>query len=531
MSARARREHERHALERERTPDVEPADRLSPADRYLELFEAVQTTGVFEDSKTFVDCAPRWAPEHILGRYRRLVREPDFDLVRFVRGHFIEPDRPASGVRADPGDSLRAHISRLWDELTRHPRSHPRAGSLLPLPEAYVVPGGRFRELYYWDSYFTMLGLAADGRIEPIRTMTDDFAYLIDRYGHVPNANRSYYLSRSQPPAFVFMVLLCEAVGAADPVSYLPQLEREHAWWTDGADGLAPGEALRHCVRLPDGALLNRFWDDRDTPREESYREDVVTASRSDRPPAEVYRELRAGAASGWDFGSRWCGVPGDLATIRTTSIVPVDLNAFLYALERTIARLRLRAGDEAGAAEFEGLADERRRAVDAWLWNEAAGAYLDHDLVEGAPRASLNAACAVPLWVGLASDEQARRTADAVERRLLRPGGLGTSEHETGEQWDEPNGWAPLHWMAIRGFRRHGLGLAEVLRERWLQSVQTVFEREGKLVEKYAMHLEPERTTGGGGGEYPLQDGFGWTNGVTAALLEWGGDGPRPPG
>ena len=175
--------------------------------------------------------------------------------------------------------------------------------SLVPLPHRYVVPVGRFREIYYWDSYFTMLGLEQSGRHDLVVDMVQNFAWLIDTFGHVPNGNRSYYLSRSQPPFFAAMVeLLAERDGERVYATYLPQLAREYAFWMDGVARLAPGSAYRRVVRLKDGTILNRYWDDRETPREESYREDIETARTSTRPAHEVYRNLRAAAESGWDF-------------------------------------------------------------------------------------------------------------------------------------------------------------------------------------------------------------------------------------
>src|SRR5690606_37278312 len=131
--------------------------------------------------------------------------------------------------------------------------------------------GGRFSELYYWDSYFTMLGLHGSNGAYLVRTMADNFAYLIDTYGHVPNGTRNYYLSRSQPPVFSLMVDLFEAEGVRKALDYLPQLRKEYTFWMDGEQELRPGEAHRRCVRMADGEMLNRYWDDRDGPREESY--------------------------------------------------------------------------------------------------------------------------------------------------------------------------------------------------------------------------------------------------------------------
>ena len=500
-----------------------PADTLTPADRYHELFVDVQLSRVFEDGKTFVDCSPRIDPKAILDAYRASRQQPDFDLAAFVHEHFEVPQPEAEAYISDPTRSLAEHIDQLWDVLTRKPKEHPRRSSLLPLPHRYVVPGGRFAELYYWDSYFTMLGLAASGRNDLLKAMTDNFAWLIDTYGHVPNANRTYYLSRSQPPMFVFMVDLCEQYGVSRAEHYLPQLRKEHAYWMEGAEELRPGEQHRHVVRTADGGLLNRYWDDRDTPREESYREDVTTGRESERNSHQVYRDLRAAAASGWDFSSRWCVANGGLCTTRTTAILPVDLNAFLYRLEEAIAELSAKAGDDISAQSFSEQAAQRRDAMHRLMWNEQAGAFFDYDWQQDTIRENLTAATVAPLFCGLASLEQATRVATAVSERLMTEGGLSTTEVESGEQWDRPNGWAPLQWLAVAGLRRYRHDeLAADIAQRWIETVVELYKRQHKLVEKYRLRGQCRGTPGGGrGGEYPLQDGFGWTNGVTRRLLQ----------
>jgi alpha,alpha-trehalase len=502
------------------THAVSDADTLTPADRYQELFVAVQTHRVFPDSKTFVDCAPKQHPEQILEAYRARKGEPDFDLKAFVLEHFVPYEMEPTEFVANPDDSLSEHIDRLWPVLTRQPRQHPKFSSLLPLPHDYVVPGGRFTELYYWDSYFTMLGLDESGHCELLRAMADNFAFLIDTYGHVPNGNRSYYLSRSQPPVFALMTDLFEEHGVHRASDYLPQLRKEHAFWTDGADQLRPGESHRRCVCLEDGSVLNRYWDERDTPREESYIEDVETARSSSRPAHEVYRDLRAGAESGWDFSSRWLADPQRLSSIRTTQIIPVDLNSFLYKLERQIERLSEAKGRSGCAEEFRQRAETRLAAIDRYLWNEQQGAYFDYDWCLSQQRENLTAATLTPLFVKLASAERAAKVADVVRERLLAPGGLSTTEVSgSGEQWDRPNGWAPLQWMGIRGLQNYGHdALALQIEERWLSIVSHLFEQESKLVEKYVLRPCVEHATGG---EYPLQDGFGWTNGVTRKLMQ----------
>jgi len=518
-------------------------DTLTPADRYEELFVAVQTGHVFADSKTFVDCAPRMEPAAILAAYRAQSAKPGFDLAAFVHAHFDVIEQAPSDYVSVPGQPIGAHIVDLWPVLTRHPQAHPPHSSLLQLPHAYVVPGGRFRELYYWDSYFTLLGLDGDdndGHAQLMRDMLENFAYLIDTYGHVPNGNRVYYLSRSQPPVFALMVELAQQRGVAQAVEFLPQLRKEHAFWMKGSDGLAEGQCARRVVRMADGALLNRYWDERDTPREESWLEDMTTAQSCQRDPAGLFRDIRAACESGWDFSTRWLRSPppprsgqrrrphvraatcASLASICTTEILPVDLNAFLYKLEAIIAALSENAGDAAAHRAFAERAEARKAAIGRYFWDPGRNAYFDYDWRLDERRDCLTAASVVPLFVGAAEPVHGQAMGDTVSRKLLAHGGLSTTECGSDQQWDRPNGWASLQWMAVQGLAAYGHeDLSRTIARRWLATVAALYEREGKLVEKYALRtVEHEDTEGGHGGEYPLQDGFGWTNGVTAALL-----------
>ena len=503
-----------------------PPDTRTPADRYAELFVDVQRQSIFSDSKTFVDCAPRHDPEEIVSDYRVRRHRPGFDLAVFVRSAFTLPRLAHDSFVSVPGQDILQHIEALWPHLCREPEQHPPRGSLLQLPQRYIVPGGRFAELYYWDSFFTMLGLPG-GSGSVVEDMTENFAYLIDTYGHIPNGTRTYYLSRSHPPVFALMTRLCQERGGHPAADYLPQLLREHAFWMDGEDGLQPGEAHRRAVRLPTGECLNRYWDERCTPREESWREDVATAARSRRPPEEVYRHLRAAAESGWDFSSRWLAedeagqVSMDLATICTTDLLPVDLNALLHFLELHIADLAEKQGDADMARAFRRRAGDRVAAMARLHWDADQGCYVDYDWRAQRRRRALTAAALMPLYCGLAGAGEARGVAQAVRTRMLSPGGMATTEFTSGEQWDRPNGWAPLQWIAVEGFARCGeTALSEEIRGSWMRTVQQVYANEGKLLEKYALRTGTG-PTGGGGGEYPLQDGFGWTNGVLACWLQ----------
>lgn len=502
------------------TPRAAPHRAVPPPPDVLfgDLFTAVQRAQLFADQKVFVDAVPRFAPERIRAEYAAQRDQPGFDLRAFVVARFTLPAE--TGVTPPDNLSLVDHINWLWPELTRAPSSAPAYGSLIPLYEPYVVPGGRFREIYYWDSYFTMLGLAVAQRDDLVLDMVENFADEIDRFGHVPNGNRTYYLSRSQPPFFSHMVeLAARLAGTQVYATYLPQLRREHAFWMAGLARAAPGGASERVVVLPDGSLLNRYWDALATPRPESFISDVRTAASAEgRAASDVYRDLRAAAESGWDFSSRWLGDGRTLATIRTTAIVPVDLNSLLYHLEASIAEACRLTRDLACVREFGRQARERAAAIERHLWSETRGHYVDYDVVRGQARGGLSAATLYPLFVGVASRAHAQRTAERVRADLLEAGGLSTSTQTTGEQWDAPNGWAPLQWIAVCGLERYGEGaLARDVGTRFLASVRAVYAAQGKLVEKY----DVEATATGGGGEYPLQDGFGWTNGVTLALLQ----------
>jgi alpha,alpha-trehalase len=494
-----------------------------PSRALAQLFHDVQMSGIFPDSKTFVDARPRLSPTEIVARYAAARGAPGFSLRAFVEQHFDLPRAVGEGFRSDTARSMEEHIRALWPVLTRTADRPDAHSSLIPLPGPYVVPGGRFREIYYWDSYFTMLGLVESGRVDLLKNMLDNFAHLIRTVGHIPNGNRTYYLSRSQPPYFAAMVgLYATATDTTRALGYLDALEAEHAFWMEGGGRLAPGEAHRRVVRLRDGSVLNRYWDDRPDPRPESHKPDYelgVTLPEAQR--TTFYRNARAAAESGWDFSSRWMRNPSDLRTLETTELIPVDLNSLLYHAERTIAALRgfrRQPGDVDVAVRYTKAANERRRVLLAHAYDPERGFFYDvrwrtNERVTDRP----TLAAAAPLYFGLATPEQARAVAARLERDFLKPGGFVTTTIASGQQWDAPNGWPPLQWLSIQGVRRYGRGdLADRARDRWLALNRRTYRVTGKMTEKYDV-VDMSRQAGGG--EYPNQDGFGWSNGVALAL------------
>ncbi len=481
------------------------------------LFEDVQMQRIFPDGKTFVDCTPKISPQEINNLYLAEKDQPDFDLKSFVLYHFEVPKLVAVNYQSNTKLSVEENIEQLWPVLSRKP--DPKAGTLITLPSSYIVPGGRFGEIYYWDSYFTMLGLKESGKFEMIENMVKNFSYLIDTVGYIPNGNRTYFLGRSQPPFYSLMVrLLAEVKGKTVLKEYLPQLIKEYNFWMNGAGELNEKNHAQHrVVKMHDGEKMNRYWDEHDTPRPESYREDVELTHQSYQPPSALYRHLRAAAESGWDFSCRWFKDEKDFGSIHTTEIIPVDLNCLLYHLEETISSAYQLSNEKELEIKFNKLATDRRAAINKYCWNTEQGFYFDYDFVQQQQKKVWTLAGAVPLFFNVADRENVSVVAKNIEHSFLKAGGVVTSLYATEQQWDAPNGWAPLQWMTISGLEKYGFNeLAKEIAKRWIKLNTDVFRRTGKLMEKYNVidtHLEA------GGGEYEGQDGFGWTNGVFLAL------------
>ena len=491
-----------------------------PSQELGELFHDVQMSNIFVDGKTFVDYIPKCSPESIRKIYNQQKNQSDFNLEEFIAEYFNTYPKPDEKIIDHKNISMEDYLNLQWDNLTRYPDT-TYLGSFLPIPNPYVVPGGRFREVYYWDSYFTMLGLAQSGKIELVKNMVDNFAYLIDTYGHIPNGNRTYYLSRSQPPYFSLMVgLLSEYLTEDEALKYLSVLEKEYEFWMDGVDKLNNETlAYRRVVKV-DSLVLNRYWDDLPEPRPEAYKPDYELAMDLPSKDKEVmYTNLKATAESGWDFSSRWFEDKKELKTIRTTELIPVDLNCLLYNLEQTIADLCELEGDMQKWTHYTSRAQSRKKSINQYFWNAETGYYADYDIVNQKVMDMLTAASATPLFVGIADSKKATQTMNSIFDNLVFDGGLVTTLNDTGQQWDYPNGWAPLQWIAIKGFLNYGeRDMALKIARNWLELNRKVYRNTGKMMEKYNV---VDTTLFAGGGEYALQDGFGWTNGVDLQLLD----------
>jgi alpha,alpha-trehalase len=491
-------------------PAILPPDQL-----FGPLFHDVQMNHVFDDSITFADCFPKRAPEEILSLYEIEKHKKDFDLKSFVDEYFEIPSPIKTEYESDQQLPVTEHINKVWPLLTRKSQENC---SMLPVPKPYVVPGARFRGLYYWDSYFTMLGLQCAGEHELIRDMVENFAHLIDTYGHIPNANRSYYLTRSQPPFFALMIRILAEIDGQDVLTkYLPHMQKEYNYWMDGYFRLSEKETcFRRVLLLPDGSILNRYWDDLPAPRPESYVEDVEMAHNcapEGVEPGTLYRHIRAACESGWDFTCRWFREETKMETIHTTDIVPVDLNCLLYDLEVTLSDAYEHSSFSEPSAYFKQKAEKRKKALVANLWNDDRTFFMDYDTVFNKSTKIMSLAGVFPLFFNIATKEQAQQVHTHIKESFLKKGGVVASLHNSGQQWDYPNGWAPMQYMTYVALRNYGFNdTAEDLKNRWLALNDKVFEETGKMMEKYNV---VDTDSEAGGGEYPNQDGFGWTNGI----------------
>lgn len=486
----------------------------TPDELYGDLFKDVQLKRIFEDNKTFVDCIPKRKPEDIVADFADLKDKSNEAIKKFVEDNFIVPPMATPHYHTDIKDNVVEHIEELWQMLKRSADKPVEGSSLIALPHPYIVPGGRFREIYYWDSYFTMLGLAESGLWDVIENMIDNFAYLITTYGYIPNGNRTYFLSRSQPPYFSCMVeLLATNKGDDVYIKYLPALQKEYDYWMDKT------HTTKHVVVLSDGTILNRYYDQTNTPRPEAYVQEHELHEEHKGDASLLFRNLRAACESGWDFSGRWFTDGKTFKEINTINILPVDLNCLLYHLEFSIAKAANINNDQALQTSFEEKSTKRKNAIEKYFYNENDGWYYDFIIDTNELSKQKTIAGITPFFFNIPSKEKIEKAAAIIKEDFMQAGGVVTTLINTKQQWDWPNGWAPLQWIAIKGLDNYNeKELAAEVAHRWATLNVRVYRNTGKLMEKYNV-IDAHLTAGGG--EYPSQDGFGWTNGVLLKIIK----------
>ena len=496
-----------------------PVEAVNPYE--TQLFKDVQLAAIYKDSKTFVDLVPKASFTDLEAKYLQERGMPGFDLKKFVDQNFEDRSMKSLEFKTDTTKTMYEHIEGMWDKLTRGPDSVIPHSSRIALPNQYVVPGGRFQEIYYWDSYFTIEGLLAAGRSDLAKSMIDNFAHLINTKGFIPNGTRDYFLTRSQPPFFGMMVGALDRKDKNMLLYYLPELEKEYQFFMQHDSIVRPYDADQHVVKMIGDGVLNRYWDHGNSPRPEAYKEDVHLANSysNNDEKQRLYKDLRSGAESGWDFSSRWYLKPNDFSSTGTTSIIPVDLNCLLFGSEQLLSRAYLLKGDRETSSRYQAIANKRRGLINDYLWSEEKGFYMDFDFKRAEHTPHLTLAAAYPLFFGVAPRDRAEKVKNILMDMFLKDGGLVTTLEHSGQQWDAPNGWAPLQWISVNGLLsyRHDKEAREIM-NRWLSLNERVFKNTGKMMEKYNVE---DLTLLSGGGEYETQDGFGWTNGVALGFHE----------
>jgi alpha,alpha-trehalase len=402
---------------------------------------------------------------------------------------------------------------------------------LLYLPRPYLVPGGRFNEMYGWDSYFILLGLLREGETARARDLVDNFLYEVVHYGGVLNANRTYYLTRSQPPLLGAMVWAVFAAthDRAWLAAARPALEATYRHWTSPPH-LIEGIELSRYYDHGEGPAPEVVSSERDAAGESHYdrvKDHYRRAAAAHEPVAAYYRaatdELtpaffkgdRSMRESGFDPSDRFGRFGADVI-----HFAPVCLNTLLFQLEQQLAQIAATLGSDADAAPWQARAAQRQAAIDRFLWDPAAGLYFDYDFQTARRRAYPFATTFWPLAAALASPAQAQRVRGNLPL-FERPGGVMTSVNVSGSQWDAPFGWAPLQLFAVEGLRRYGFAAdADRIARAFLSMLVEDFERRGTLVEKYDVERRTSDSAGALRFGYVTNEvGFGWTNGVALEL------------
>lgn len=520
------------------------------------LLHTIQMAGIYTDSKTFVDMKIKTSPADVLQKFEVLMNETEnmptkLEIQNFVKENF---DREGSEFQAwDPPDwkqnpeflskikdkrfkDWATHLNLLWKFLGRKIktdiREHPELYSIIYVPNAVIVPGGRFREFYYWDSYWILKGLILSEMTDTVRGMIENFLHIVKTYGHIPNGGRIYYLMRSHPPLLLPMIQLYyeHTKNLTFIEEHIETMEKEFEFWMRNRTVKIEKDGKHY--------TLARYKEGSYGPRPESYREDYETGSTfsDDEDKDDFYSELKSAAESGWDFSTRWFIAngtnKGNLTNIKTSYIIPVDLNSMLYWDARILSNFYSLLQNPNKTMKYEQIAEDWLEAVEQVLWHEEVGAWLDYDIMDEIKRDYFYPTNIAPLWTGCYHKEKQEYYVSKVLKYLERTqvmnnlGGIPTTLEHSGEQWDFPNAWAPLQHMMIFGLDSTGDSWAQELAYeiglRWTRSNWLAYNKTKTMMEKYDASVPGGH---GGGGEYEVQMGFGWSNGVILELLDKYGD------
>lgn len=553
-----------------------PSSAVFGNDRLLHLLQTSQFRP-FQDSKTLVDLPLLVDPQQVLNAFDALSSDlPESKYHEFLIANFasdLEKEVETYICSANPPDYTErapffvsnvtgcpsqvvlfaCELKRRWSQLCREFRheavispSQLSCTSLISLPHRFFIPGGRFRECYYWDSLWIVKGLIASDMLTSARDVVRNLLSLVRRFGFVPNGNRVYYLNRTQPPILTEAVLVVYN-ALIDDTARLDWLRETVAVLDSEIDFFHRYRSIasvqpksRYATRT-----LSMYAAHTTSPRPESFAEDVETARKAlNREAHDVYQNLASAAESGWDFSSRWFAPSVSLSAIRINRIVPVCLNSLLLRAEHTLAAFHRTLAEEASgdkcaitchlkrASEIDNVASRRDADMAALLWNRDTGMWMDFDLDTCLKSNILSAASVMPIWAGCARHlwtfEDANNFVKSLmgDSGLVRPGGIASTTCRSKEQWDFPNCWAPLVDFAVDALHQISLAFPQLQAEKDARDlacrfVATVFRgwrKDGAVHEKY--DCTSNCGVRGVGGEYSPQTGFAWTNGTVLWLM-----------
>jgi len=435
------------------------------------VLHEVQLAKIFKDSKTFVDMPMKTNTEQVVANFKNLSDHSKSSLETFVRQNFdaegteLEEVQP-SDWREDPAfiddvedkafKDLALEMNGIWRNLTRKitksKEEIEEKSSLIYLEHPFVVPGGRFREVYYWDSYWTIKGLLLSEMYNTTKGMIENFQSMIKSFGHIPNGNRVYYTKRSQPPLFTQMVwdYLNTTNNPETSREFIAeviwQLDDEFKFWMKRMVNVSMDSKVYK---------LARYRVEVDGPRPESYAEDHSLAAKlAEGERKEWYMHMKSGAESGWDYSSRWFvtskerSAEEELLGVQTGNILPVDLNSFLCKNAEIMEILFLKVEKPEKAAEYKKIREDLKEAIRAVLFNSKDGMWYDYNIKTKLPNIQFYPSNLAPLYCSCYhKDINMNTTMDYImsSPALNQSGGVPSSLKRTDQQWDMPNVWPPL--------------------------------------------------------------------------------------
>lgn len=486
-----------------------PKGIVQATDHYGNMYKEILIMDTIGISKQLADGLPKAPINEIKLAFRKKKNDPDFNVIYFVNEYWTLADERQTNYQSDTTKSIVEVSHDLWDALTYDATTPAEYSSLIRLPHPYVATSGQHIEMSYWDSYFIMLGLAADDRWDMVRHMVDNCAYMIDEIGHIPETNRMYTASRSSQPFFSYMIdLLASKDGDQVYSKYLPSLQKEYSFWQSDIE-LNKSGGQSHLIKIND-RIFNRYYDPNHEPREEKYYQDRQGGN-------NLYPLKRAMSESGWKRSSRWMKDPERHWTTNINRLAPIDLNALLYHLEETILKAKTIAADQSSSDDIISKMEDRKWALDSLHWDDKKNIFEDVNYRKAVRTGKSTLAMVYPLYAKMCTQNQADGVATYIEKTFLREGGLMATDQYTDYEWDAPYGHPPLNYIAIIGLRNYGHdSLANEISKRLLKTIEDTYKATGRITEKYDLS---ETTAAHRAGSYDSQDAYGWTLGVYLAL------------